>query len=440
MRGVRRPSARHALGTLVVASASALASALALASGCGVPPAPTPAPVPTVSASSGPLASAPRAVVPAPSAPAASETPRPLATADYTFRVLAATDAVHEPEATQGEDQAGVADLGDKLLAYRGQQLWELAGGALAERNELLAGLPVRPEGREEMNIVGLYGSWPARAFLVTNVHGGNCATHAVYRWERTRWQRVVGPGTAAGLGDHPGLCKTFTDVSPWRDGALLASNNAAGKPEVFPRGPAPFDLAGLKKAPHFAEHRCDTLFALTSTASGHAFATGLRCAADGALRATALRWAPGAKKTTDEQALPVPTGAKELTILSMYAASEREVYAAGTADERGYLAVFDGAAWRMIDVPGARAITKVRGRPVWLVADGAVYVSELRRDPRGPSGAWSERTFAPIALPRDVPPTSFFDVLTRASGEVLLVGGPGILSGRPSSAPGLPR
>lgn len=416
---------------------AALVVAAALASGCERPP-PAPAPVAPVAssapapvASSAPSAPASAASPPAASAADASAPPPGSLAADYTFRVLAPTDAVHEPEPTQGEDQAGVADLGDKLLAYRGQQLWEVVGGALAPRKELLAGLPVRPEGREEMNIVGLYGTWPSRAFLVANVHGGDCATHAVYRWERARWQRVTGPGTAAGLGDHPGLCATYTDVGPWKDGALLASNNGAGKPEVFPRGGAPFDLAGLRKTPHLATRRCDTLFALTSTASGHAFAAGLRCAKDGALQAIAARWAPGAagaRRPTDEQPLPVPPGTKELTILSMYAASEREVYAAGTADEHGYLAVFDGAAWRTIDVPGAREITKVRGRPVWLVADGRVYVSRLRRDA---AGAWSDQGFAAVALPAGVGPAGFFDVVARASGEVLLVGGPGIVVGR---------
>jgi len=338
-----------------------------------------------------------------------------------------------------GDAHQGVADLGEKLLAFDTSSLSEVVGGEVVEQKALVAGLPVQDS---YFRIVGIHGSWPDKAFLIGNFGQGDLPTHVVYQWNKSSWKRLLGPKTGEGLGDSPELYATYTVFGPWSNGTLLAAKGQYLR-AVTLAGKAPVpDLAGLTLPSGLPASPCQNLMAFAALATGHAFASSTRCDAEGANpRAVVMAWAPGSPKPTRELPLPAEKSVGAVEVATMAAASERAVFAGGSLDEKGYLAAFDGSAWARINLPGTKAVARVSvaSGTVWLVADGAVFVGRPHRDETGAlrevssltPGSGDPGAFARVALPKGYETAGFVDIIARSSGEVLLVGGSGLVSTR---------
>jgi hypothetical protein len=347
-----------------------------------------------------------------------------------------------------GDAYQGVADLGEKLLAFDTNTVSEVVGGEVVEQKALVAGLPVQDT---YFRIVGIHGSWPDKAFLIGNFGQGDLPTHVVYQWNKSSWKRLFGPKTGEGLGDSPDIYATYTVFGPWSNGTLLAAKGQSLRGLAL-AGKAPIpDFGGLTLPSGMLASPCQKLMAFATLASGHAFASNTRCDAAGANPRSVVKvWAPGASKPTRELPLPTDTVGSVVEVAAMAATSERAVFAAGSLDEKGYLAAFDGSLWTRIELPGTKAVARLSASSdtLWLVADGAIFVGRPRHDESGAlrdvasltPGTGHPGAFARVTVPKGYETAEFVDVVVRGSGEVLLVGGSGLVSTRrPTRGPFAP-
>lgn len=251
-------------------------------------------------------------------------------------------------------------------------------GDALHLDSSLRAGLPIQNGSGFAQPVMSLSGRWPNDLWMTAlSWPGRSLWTTTLHRW-RNAWQPIS-------TDKHP--MQYEDEAVPWSDGRWLSLHAGYGfehcsfrfvvvegkTPDVMPEDSQGQRLPG-------ADFGCSrlkpTLGGLRALPTGELFLIGTDNDA-GAVE----RWKPGQKEGTIDR-LP---GDGIIIPTSIHVRAANDVLVGGRIEKGGkrfpYLARFDGAAWKIEDVPGDISIISVAG-----TSEGDTWIAESTFDNQGPA------------------------------------------------------